>query len=548
MGFQRDDVDVCDTVSVKTTYLMYVSGEKMSMCVTVFLTFVLSLSIMLNVLPNSSLQLSVHVTYLAALSACSALFVLLSLLVLRLYHLHGTAPPVGPGWAMLLACVRRYKRWNPLSDALKTLRRATGRYPDRKDPLPEKNMDLHQLHLQTVMACVQGKVGSLPRTAAYAAAIDGNELPAFSSPLSSGGSVVSASDADWSVACSELKMGGMQDYLAGGVDDDDVVLRDCQTLSAEFSDKDSAPSGVRFIPDDLRNPVTLSAFGDDDEEAYLNDSQREVSQQTDDKTGTVVEKIHKMGETKDIGSGGTLKSVRQTKVIENPGQTQATQKKDQTQTIQKKDQTQAIQQKDQTQAIQKKDQTQAAQQSDQMQTVQKMNEVQAVQKSDKIQAVQQTSQVQAVRKIGQIQTVQKIDQMQAARTTGQAQRVRKIGQTQAVQKTGQIQTVEKTRQMQAVQKTGQIQTVEKTGQIQAVEKTGMEYVQPVCGTDAAQKAEKHVTRNVKRESAEDAIGWGDVADSLDYVMFRFFLCFVVLATITSTALLVIQYQDVSHDW
>ena len=482
---------------------MYVSGEKMSMCVTVFLTFVLSLSIMLNVLPNSSLQLSVHVTYLAALSACSALFVLLSLLVLRLYHLHGTAPPVGPGWAMLLACVRRYKRWNPLSDALKTLRRATGRYPDRKDPLPEKNMDLHQLHLQTVMACVQGKVGSLPRTPAYAAAIDGNELPAFSSLLSSGGSVVSASDADRPVACWEFKMGGMQDYLAGGVDDGDVVLRDCQTLSAEFSDKDSDPSGVRFLPDDLRNPVTLSAFGDDDEKAYLNDSQREVSQQTDEKTGTVVETIHKMGETKDIGYSGTLKSVRQTKAIENPGQTQAIQKKDQTQTIQKKDQ------------------TQAAQQSDLMQTVQKRNEVQAVQKSDQIQAVQQTSQVQAVRKIGQIQ---------------------------AVQKTGQIQTVEKTGQIQAAQKTGQTQTVEKTGQIQAVEKTGMEYVQPVCGTDAAQKAEKHLRKNVKRESAEDAVGWEDVADSLDYVMFRFFLCFVVLATITSTALLVIQYQDVSHDW
>ena len=76
----------------------------------------------------------------------------------------------------------------------------------------------------------------------------------------------------------------------------------------------------------------------------------------------------------------------------------------------------------------------------------------------------------------------------------------------------------------------------------------MEYVQPVCGTDAAQKAEKHLRKNVKREIAEDAVGWEDVADSLDYVMFRFFLCFVVLATITSTALLVIQYQDVSHDW
>ena len=515
---------------------MGVSGEKMSMCVTVFLTFVLSLSIMLNVLPNSSLQLSVHVTYLAALSACSALFVLLSLLVLRLYHLHGTAPPVGPGWAMLLACVRRYKRWDPLSDALKTLRRATGRYSDRKDPLPEKNRDLHQLHLQTVTAGVQGKVGSVPSTPACAAAVDGNQLPAFFPPLSSGGSVVSASDADWPVACWELKMGGEQDHLAGGVDDDDVVLRDCQTLSAEFSDKDSNPSGVRFIPDDLRNPVTLSAFGDDDEKAYLDDSQREISQQTDEKTGTVVETIHKMGETKDIGYSGTLRSVRQTKVIENPGQTQAIQKKDQTQTIQKKDQ---------RQAIQKKDQTQAAQQSDQMQTVQKMNEVQAVQKSDQIQAVQQTSQVQAVRKIGQIQAVQ----MQAARKTGQAQRVRKIGQTQAVQKTVQIQTVEKTEQIQTVQKTEQIQTVEKTGQIPAVEKTGMEYVQPVCGTDAAQKAEKNTaTRNVKREGADDAIGWEDVAVSLDYVMFRFFLCFVVLATIASTALLLIQYHDVSHDW
>ena len=89
----------------------------MSLCVTVFLAFVLSLSIVLTQMPHSSLRLSAHVTYLALLATCSALSVLLSSLVLHLHHRHGNAAPVGPRWERFARCVRRYRK--KISDTLK---------------------------------------------------------------------------------------------------------------------------------------------------------------------------------------------------------------------------------------------------------------------------------------------------------------------------------------------------------------------------------------------------------------------------------------------
>ena len=89
----------------------------MSLCVTVFLAFVLSLSIVLTELPHASLQLSGYITYLALLAGCSALSVLLSTLVLSLHHRHGNTP-VDVSWARFARCVRRYRR-KKILDTLK---------------------------------------------------------------------------------------------------------------------------------------------------------------------------------------------------------------------------------------------------------------------------------------------------------------------------------------------------------------------------------------------------------------------------------------------
>lgn len=83
------------------------SGEKMSLSMTVFLTFVFWLSIVMNVLPHSSLQLSVHVMYLVLMSTCSALSVLFSLFVVEIYHRSERTHPVGPWWIALVRCTRR---------------------------------------------------------------------------------------------------------------------------------------------------------------------------------------------------------------------------------------------------------------------------------------------------------------------------------------------------------------------------------------------------------------------------------------------------------
>jgi hypothetical protein len=93
-----------------------VSGEKMSVCVTIFLTLVVSLSILLNVLPHCSLHVSVHVTYLSVLSVCSALSVVLSFWVLGIRNRgcgHGSRghipEGVGAGWTRFVKAVRRYR-------------------------------------------------------------------------------------------------------------------------------------------------------------------------------------------------------------------------------------------------------------------------------------------------------------------------------------------------------------------------------------------------------------------------------------------------------
>ncbi|XP_070206512.1 neuronal acetylcholine receptor subunit alpha-6-like [Littorina saxatilis] len=68
------------------------SGEKVSLGVTLMLTFTFLLSILMDSLPGSSLQISVFMVYLVGLCACSALSVLLTVLVLSLHHRPDSLP------------------------------------------------------------------------------------------------------------------------------------------------------------------------------------------------------------------------------------------------------------------------------------------------------------------------------------------------------------------------------------------------------------------------------------------------------------------------
>ncbi|XP_070207221.1 neuronal acetylcholine receptor subunit beta-3-like [Littorina saxatilis] len=72
------------------------SGEKVSLGVTLMLTFIFLLSILMDVLPGSSLQTSVFMVYLVGLCACSALSVVLTVLVLSLHHRSDSLPLTKP--------------------------------------------------------------------------------------------------------------------------------------------------------------------------------------------------------------------------------------------------------------------------------------------------------------------------------------------------------------------------------------------------------------------------------------------------------------------
>ncbi|XP_070206509.1 neuronal acetylcholine receptor subunit beta-4-like [Littorina saxatilis] len=72
------------------------SGEKVSMGMTLMLTFIFLLSILMDVLPGSSLQTSVFMVYLVGLCACSALSVVLTVLVLSLHHRPDSLPLTKP--------------------------------------------------------------------------------------------------------------------------------------------------------------------------------------------------------------------------------------------------------------------------------------------------------------------------------------------------------------------------------------------------------------------------------------------------------------------
>ena len=408
----------------------------MSVCVTVFLTFVLSLSIMLNVLPNSSLQISVHVTYLATLSACSALFVMLSLFVLSLYHRHGTVQPVGAGWAAFVTSVRRYRQCDLAIAALSAFCRAPERSPDRKGPVPEEDVDIPRL--QTLTTSVQERRDALPCLPTYASAVDGDELKTRTNPSNSG-SVVYASDAaDQPISCWELKTGCVDDSQV----DDDITVTNRSTQAAGLNDKESDGNGVKiFLSCDLCDPLPPCTLGDNDDKTDLDDSQREASQQMAEQTENAAETTDQMADTQDIVHTENLKAVRQ---------------------------------------------------------------IQVVQKTDQTKVVQKMNQLQAVQKTGRVQTGKMADQTENAMS---------VTQTDVVQKSGQVGDA-----------------------------------QHVSGMDAVQETEKHLARKKNREGAGDSISWRDVAECLDYVMFRFFLCFVVVATVTATALMTVQYSDVSHEW
>ncbi|XP_070206513.1 neuronal acetylcholine receptor subunit beta-3-like [Littorina saxatilis] len=68
------------------------SGEKVSLGMTLMLTFIFLLSILMEVLPRSSLQTSIFMVYLVLLCACSALSVILTVLVLSLHHRSDSLP------------------------------------------------------------------------------------------------------------------------------------------------------------------------------------------------------------------------------------------------------------------------------------------------------------------------------------------------------------------------------------------------------------------------------------------------------------------------
>ena len=92
-------------------WLPAASGEKVSLGVTLMLTFVFLLSILMAVLPRSSLHTALLVAYLLLLCACSALSVLLTVLVLSLHHRPASLPltATAAGFVRFLArrgCIR----------------------------------------------------------------------------------------------------------------------------------------------------------------------------------------------------------------------------------------------------------------------------------------------------------------------------------------------------------------------------------------------------------------------------------------------------------
>ncbi|XP_070196459.1 neuronal acetylcholine receptor subunit beta-2-like [Littorina saxatilis] len=84
------------------------SGEKVSLAMTLMLTFVFLLSFVINVLPQSSLHISLFVTFLVFLCTCSALSLVLAIIVLSFYH-RPDCVPLTPSAVRFVRCVRGWR-------------------------------------------------------------------------------------------------------------------------------------------------------------------------------------------------------------------------------------------------------------------------------------------------------------------------------------------------------------------------------------------------------------------------------------------------------
>ncbi|XP_070193828.1 neuronal acetylcholine receptor subunit alpha-6-like [Littorina saxatilis] len=68
-------------------------GEKMSFSMSLLLAFAVNLSVLVTAMPRSSLQVSLLMIYLTSLSVTTALFVVITVCLLRLYHEVGVMGP-----------------------------------------------------------------------------------------------------------------------------------------------------------------------------------------------------------------------------------------------------------------------------------------------------------------------------------------------------------------------------------------------------------------------------------------------------------------------
>ncbi|KAK6194573.1 hypothetical protein SNE40_000186 [Patella caerulea] len=120
---------VCLALLLSTVFALPAdSGEKISLAVTILLGYILFLSILSSDMPQTSLQVSVLAVYIALLVFFSALSVLLSIIILRIYHKkpgHGV-PGIIKGmlrWRCLLC--RRKSNQNDISPVGDTQTRVT---------------------------------------------------------------------------------------------------------------------------------------------------------------------------------------------------------------------------------------------------------------------------------------------------------------------------------------------------------------------------------------------------------------------------------------
>ncbi|XP_055954376.1 acetylcholine receptor subunit beta-like 1 [Patella vulgata] len=71
------------------------AGEKISLAITILLAYIVFLTIVSESMPQTSLQVSILAVYLTVLVAMSALSVVLSILILRIYYKDPNTPVPG---------------------------------------------------------------------------------------------------------------------------------------------------------------------------------------------------------------------------------------------------------------------------------------------------------------------------------------------------------------------------------------------------------------------------------------------------------------------